>query len=433
MSQLFCFRNKTLKFKRFKAGALQLTVFIAVIIALLLAGIVLLSYTHRYFTEQSNSIVDNIRLSDAGITYALTQNGIPRDTISINIPDASENQWVKLCVSRWGLYEKVYVKTEHRKKKFQKYALIGTTYTTERPALYLQDTHKPLALVGNTLIDGKSYLPKQGVKGGNIAGNSFYRPVFVQGVVKESDTTLPALSHDYIKDLRFYIDEYMPESKNFININSNAKIINSFGNETQGFFSTNEIRLGDVTITGNIIIRSSSKIIVSPTAMLNDIILAAPEIEIQDGTKGTFQAIANKSIKIGKNCKVGYPSAFLLVNTAKLSINTENLYDNQILIGESTTIRGSICYLSEGSNNYKANIHITRNTNITGEVFCNGNIELAGKVNGTVYTRHFVVNNSGSVFVNHLYNATITSTELSEQFAGIILKGENKNIVKWMY
>lgn len=418
--------------KKLNGGALQLTVFIAVIIALLLAGIVLLSYTHRYFTEQSNLIVDNIRLSDIGITYALTQDIAPGDTISINIPDATENQLLKLYVTHWGIYENAYVETVHRNKKFQKHALIGTGYLTDRPALYLQDTQKPLALVGNTLIDGKSYLPKQGIKSGNIAGNSYYKTIFINGTVKDSDTILPALSHNYIMHLRKYINEYMPNSKNSININ-NTKIINSFGNITYGFFSNNEIRLKDVSITGNIIIRSNSKIVVSQSALLNDVILAAPEIEIQDGTTGTFQAIADEKIKIGKNCELGYPSAFVLINSGKISANPQDPFHNQILIGESTIIKGSICYFSENSSDYKTNIHISENATITGEIFCNGNLELAGNVKGSVYTKHFVVNKYGSVFVNHLYNASISTRALPEQFGGIIFKGESKNVVKWMY
>ncbi len=54
----------------------------------------------------------------------------------------------------------------------KKWPYWGQNKRDQLAALYLKDNNKPLVLVGGTRIDGKAYLPKRGVKSGNIAGYS---------------------------------------------------------------------------------------------------------------------------------------------------------------------------------------------------------------------------------------------------------------------
>src|SRR5690606_23241870 len=150
------------------SGALQFTIFISVIIALLLTGVILLISTHRYFSEQSKAIIDNIQLAETGINYLKLQPYPTPDTIALNVPEVKNEQNINVHLSQWGIYEKAYVKTIHRKKVFIKCALLGSKIKKEnRLSLYLAETNKPLMVVGNTRIDGNAALPQQGVRTGN--------------------------------------------------------------------------------------------------------------------------------------------------------------------------------------------------------------------------------------------------------------------------
>ena len=417
------------------SGALQFTIFIAVIIALLLSAAVILFYTHRFFLEQSKSSIQNIQLSDSGIMVLKGQSEITPDTLKTLIPDGDNNQSIRTHLSHWGIYEKGWVQTIHRKKEFIKCSLLGSTIPADkRPALYLKDMAKPLVVVGNTEIRGKALLPEKGVKTGSIEGHSYYGSQLIYGTTQESNSFLPKLKYNYANILKYYINEFSPEQENFISLSNGTVITNSFNTSVKGIASQQEIILDNVTVTGNIIIRSAKKITVSNTAKLTDIILAAPVIEIQDGFTGSFQGIATTTIKVGNNCRLNYPSALVLVEKEPDLNEPYDKFQNKIHISEGSVIKGTLCFLERPkANDYRVNIYVESGANIKGEIYCEGNLELKGNVTGTVYTNQFVANERGTIFVNHLYNATISSGELPEAFGGLCFEDDDKTVMKWLY
>lgn len=426
-----------LKWKhKLHSGALQFTVFISVVVALILAGVVLLAYTHRFFIEQSKAIVDNIQLANSGTEALKLQEFVSIDTTVLALPDVREQQAVKINLSHWGLFEKAYVKTTHRQKEFIKCSLLGTAITTlNRPALYLQDTYKPLAVVGTTRIEGNAYLSNQGVRPGNISGHSYYGTQLIYGNVKKSSTALPKLRYDYKQLLNYYLKDYMPAtSGNFIFLQQNARVINSFKEPVKGYFSEAPIVLQNISVTGNIIIRSAQKITIRKTALLKDIIVAAPVIVIEDGVAGNFQAIAITTIKVGKNCILNYPSALVIQNSDSQPVNPNDPLNNKIYIGDNTKIRGSVCFLGIiNESSFSVNIYISQKAIIKGEIYCEGNLELRGSVSGTVYAYQFLTNEAGTIYVNHIYDAAIISTALPESFGGILMENQTKSVMKWLY
>lgn len=424
-----------LKYK-LPSGALQFTVFISVIIALILSGVLLLSYTHRYFIEQSKAIIDNVQLADTGIIALAGGVSVSSDTISIAIPNTRQGQIVRGHLSHWGLFEKAFVKTTHRKKTFIKCCLLGTGIaSSQRPAIYLAETFNPLAVVGTTHIEGDALLPQYGIRPGNISGNSYYGTGLLFGNIKNSGAELPELKYDYQKELKFYTEKYQPANReDFISIEPYTNIAISFKSPLKGYYSEAPVMLENMTIQGNIIIRSLEKITVRRTALLKDIILAAPVVIIEDGVTGNFQAIANTTLKVGKECRLQYPSALVLTEKENASLTEQDEFYNKIVVAENSVIRGSICYLgAQGETDYKVNVFIDKSASVKGEIYCDGNLELRGNVAGTVYAYQFLTNESGTVFVNHLYDTEIISTQLPESFGGILMNGESKSIMKWLY
>jgi hypothetical protein len=422
---------------KLKSGALQFTVFISVLIALLLSGLLLYAYTFGYFKEQSKATIENIQLSDTGINYLLKQFQISSDTISIDLLK-KENQTIKVNLSNWGIFEKAFVKTQHRKKIFTKTAFLGTLFDAEEsPTLYLQETYNPLTLVGNTKIKGKVFLPSQGVKPGYIAGQSYYGSQLIYGKIEKSGVNLPKLNKDNLAQLLFYIKNYKPTNQaDFISLESNKKVVNSFKQKTKNIYSSQPITLENVKMVGNIIIKSDTLIRIKKTALLKEVLLIAPIIEIEEGTSGTFQAIASNKINVGKNCKLYYPSALALFQDNKnLNAAIENKTDNQIFIDANTQINGCVCYFQTKTftSDFNTQIVLEEKSRIKGQVYCEGSFEIKGTVSGSVYTKQFIANQAGSVFVNHIYNGTIESENISKLFGGILFEDQPKTIVKWLY
>jgi cytoskeletal protein CcmA (bactofilin family) len=422
---------------KLKSGALQFTIFVAALIALLLSGLMLYAYTFIYMKEQSKGAVENIQFSDTGIDYLLKPSGINSDTMTIDFVK-KENQTIKVHLSQWGIFEKAFTITQFRKKKFTKTALIGSRINSEEsPTLFLQETQNPLTIVGNTSIKGIAYLPSQGVKPGYISGNSYNGSQLIYGTIEKSTPILPKLGKNVIDVLVFYLKDYKPMSQeDYINLQTNLRIINSFKGKTKGAHSKGIIILENREITGNIIIKSDTLIRIRRTALLKDLILIAPIIEIEDGTTGNFQAIASKRITVGKECKLSYPSALVLFQDNKENQNTisDSKLENQIFIDSRTIIKGSVCYFqTKELADFQTQIVLEIEVRIKGQVYCYGNLELKGAVSGSVYTKQFVANQAGSIFVNHIYNGMIENENIPTIFGGIVFENEPKTVMKWLY
>jgi len=422
---------------RIKSGALQFTVFVAVLIALLLAGLILYAYTFIYMKEQSKGAVQNIQFADIGMQTLLEQKQPNTDTLQIDLLK-KENQSIKIHLSQWGIFQKGITITQFRKKKFTKAAIIGSLINADlSPTLFLQETNNALTVVGTTSIRGIAYLPKQGVNSGYIAGNSYYGSQFIYGQIKKSTGELPKPEKTVRDATENYLKTYkIDNQEDYINLNSKSRIINSFKSRTKGYYSPNPIVLENITLVGNIIIKSETLIKIKKTASLTDIILIAPTIEIEDETKGNFQALASKRITLGKKCNLSYPSAlFLFQDNKNTASETYSIpFDNQIFIGIGSVIKGSVCYLqTKNTTDFRTQIILEKEARIKGQVYCNGNLEIKGTVSGSVYTKQFIANQSGSIFMNHIYNAVIENETVPTIYGGLILEQEPKAILKWLY
>ncbi len=421
---------------KIKAGALQLTMFIVVVIALLLAAFIILIHTHKRFSIQTDFVIETINNANKGVNYVLENKTPLNDSVNINLQD--ENfKTVTVHRDFWGFFEKVISISKIKTNTIKKVGLIGAVQPkTNRTALYIEDQNKPFVVVGNTKIQGVAYLPKQGVRTGNISGHSYYGNQLIYGPTKTSvhfpELTKETINH--IETIQKGINHF--ESNQFLDLKNNMMHQNSFFNPLQVVYSNTDISLSQVTLTGHILVQSKTKISVDASCVLKDVILIAPIIEIKNNTKGVFQAIATKQITVGKSCSLEYPSALVLNEDLKIKgvINNTNSNNETIFIKiqKGTNIKGVVVYLGD-TKNYKAQVFIDEKSAVTGEVYCNKNFELLGAVYGAVFTSNFVASQSGSSYQNHLYNGTILIDELPQEYVGLNFNNSKKGVMKWLY
>ena len=412
---------------KLKAGSLQLVTFVIVVIALLLGSFILLVHTQKQYRVKTYLLKDTIQNTDKAISYALKQNTLGIDSVELLLDKSAT---IKFKTQPWGTYQKVGAVSQLKNFKYKKTALIGAKQPTDIIALYLKDNNKSLVLVGDTKIKGNAYLPEQGVKSGNISGLSFNANRFIDGNVNLSKQ-FPKLNfqtRNYIQNIQSIYDSNI-SLENF-KITSGTSISNSFENETLVSIRSNGIYLNDVSLIGNLVIQSYSKIVVSNTAKLKDIILIAPKIEIENGTTGTFQAFATDHILVGNNCNLQYPSALVLTKPFREKFEEEH----KIHIDSNSKLQGNIILLGrKDAKNYNPQILISAGTTVEGEVYCEQTLELKGKVYGSIYTDSFITIANGSYYQNHLLNAEINSTELEDEYIGLPIVNTNKGVAKWLY
>ncbi|MDB9954031.1 hypothetical protein OAD49_00530 [Flavobacteriaceae bacterium] len=422
-------------FLKLKSGALQLTLFISIIIAVLLMGFIMLVHSHKRFQVQADFILETTDNAQKGIEYALLHSIRLKDTVAIPLEEPS---FKTLNIHRdyWGIFERVTSKSKIKTNHFQKIALIGAKSKDQnRTALYLQDTRKPLVVVGNTKIEGVVFLPKQGVKAGTISGHSYTGSQLLYGSTQQS-STLPTLATDIldqIEGLEYQVSEI--SNAQFITIES-GRYSNSFFKPVQIHLSNSDIVLNEVQLTGHMIVQSKTKITVLASAVLKDVILIAPEIEIQNNVISSFQAFASKRMQVGNSVQLHYPSALILnKNQVRSQPNTTGIKEKpSIQIGKSSVVKGVVVYLgNDPPNNYKTQIELQETSVLVGELYCNQNTELKGTVYGTVFAKNFIANQFGSIYQNHIYNGKINVHQLPKEYVGLLFKNSKKEVLKWLY
>jgi len=422
-----------MKFYKLKAGALQLTLFICVVVALLLLAFIIMVQSHERFKVQTDFVVETVNNANNGINYSLMHSLKSNDTIVINLQD-EDYKSLKVHKGYWGIYQKIIASSKIKNYSFQKAAFVGAKQQEiERVALYVEDKNKPLVVVGNTRIKGLAYLPQRGVKSGNISGHSYYGEQLIYGTTKTSDE-LPKLSKELLEKLDVIPKTYQVlEQNQFLDINNENSVNVSFYRPSQILFCHGEIDLSLISLTGNIIVQSQTKIIVQETSKLKDVILIAPEVEIMDNVKGSFQVFASKSIVVGVNCSLTYPSA-LVLNAKENDLQPPLEQKPLIRFGKNSTMKGMLVFFGKGNPNYHMpQIIIEDGATVVGEVYCNSNLELKGNIKGSVFTSNFVANQSGSIYQNHIYNGTITIEGLPREYIGLEFEDSNEEVMKWLY
>jgi len=415
---------------KLKAGALQYTIFISVVIALLVFAFISLTYVQGKLRTKSSFFQEVIYSVNQSFDY-LAENRIPYNEQTSLLLTSDSNSEIIVHKKHWGTFDVATITSKKGKETFTKIALLGS-FQQQKTGLYLQDAKQPLVVVGKTMIEGKVYLPEQGVKRGTIAGHSYMGNHLIYGSIDQSNNKLPEIVNtNYLKT---FTDEIVSnEDYIFFELDENLKVVNSFSAPTKVMSYNEPIDLRFVELTGNIVIYSDVKIKVYPSAKLKDVVLIAPQIEIIDKVKGNFQGFATNKITVGSNCKFAYPTALLLVEKKKATTQNNNEETNQIIISKNAEIKGIIGYVTnDTTDNYKSQIIIEENTVITGEVYCNQNIELKGTVNGSVYTKGFIANQFGSVYKNHIYNGTILGNDLPQQYCGLPFVNSQLKVAKWL-
>ncbi len=396
----------SLPYTKLKAGALQYTLFVAIIIAIIMLALIQMSYYSASFSKRVQFI--------SNLHYELNNK---LNSYLNNLPGLAKTKDIKIKKSHWGNFELITGIISAKNYTFKKPALIGGyTKQTDRIALYLVDTHSPLVMAGQAQIIGNVFLPGQGLKRGSVGGESFLGDSLMEGNRKKSFTVFPDIIHPPEYPTNF-------EKMGIQHLASDSLSV-SFLEKTQWFYSKDTIYLNNLTLTGNIIIESGKAIIVDHQTNFNDIILIAPDITLFANTSLQGQLIATSSIRIGNNCNLRYPSA--------LYLNADN-EKSRISIAKSTHITGAIIY-NTGllRNDYNPAVLIEKGVTVNGEVFSKKNIELYGEIDGSVYTKKFVVH-SGSVYDNHLYNGIIDVKKLYKYYTGLITDKSQKRIIKWLY
>lgn len=410
--------------KSFKAGALYYAIFVSFFIVLITGFMVLQRWYQHYYIiyEQQRERLER-NLKSAILEVTLSPALLPADETKTLDLYGDSIDMVGMSKKWWGGYQIIRAEASWRVIKKTRIELVGTeTLPGDVIALYLADDGKYLSLAGSTQIKGNCFLPKLGVRKAYIEGTGFTGNKLIDGEVKDSKESLPVPDSAFIIKNRLANQERIAEYDSIIDIAFLIKtgtISNSFYNKTVKFNTSSWLTLDNKNLKGNIKIVSQKGITIKNTTKVQDVILYAPKIVVDDKFTGSLQCFVTDTLLVGKGCLLKYPSLMVL--------NETNIDRPTIKINENTTLLGDIVLLAKTDKlNVLPECILNKNVVLNGSVYCNGKVYLQGFVKGQLFCKGFILRTESSVYENHLMNSKINSALLSAYYAGAMYHSTSK-------
>ncbi|MBS1520716.1 MAG: hypothetical protein JST50_06965 [Bacteroidetes bacterium] len=413
-----------------KASALYIVIIIALVIGVICSALIAVAYFYRAEYQKKfryEKLSSNLH---SGINLLLTSSDsayLKKSKIDLF---GTHTDSVVLQRKLWGIYGigvvQAFVQQDTLYKTF---SIANAIDSTKWAVIYIADDNRPLSVSGKTRIEGNAYLPKAGIQTAYVDGKAFEGDKrLVIGKKLLSDKKLPALDSVRFNVLNGYFlikGDKLPATdslnQSFI---KPTKILD---------FADQPYTLSKISLKGNILLHSDTTITLDSTVKLDNILIFAKAIVVQEGFKGTCQLFASDSISVGKNCHLNYPSCLGIIRskTAKLSGQA------QIAIGVRTTITGTLFTWEKTPGKLNPVIRLGKRDTVTGQIYSQDAVSFKDScvVHGSIFSKRFLYQNSFTLYENYLIGLQLSSTTLSPYYlsnALLPVSSKKKKLLQWL-
>jgi hypothetical protein len=306
-----------------------------------------------------------------------------------------ENNLSKIYINRylWGLYEIATI--SNHDKTISETRMIGLKPEQPPYTFYYSGNNAPVYLAGNTTIEGNIKIPMYGYKYTQMQSRFFSGREIEPGKTSTSEKELPAPG----KEIKVYLDSLF-KLKHTIEESSGFpdSLINKFSNTKTLIISTQKGVLRNTLLKGNIILLAK-ELDIEKSAQLEDIVIIADKIVVEDGFKGVVQLLAKDTVLLKKNITLQYPSGVYIYHENK---------KRHVSLGDSCIVEGYVIVDGDGEVNVtNANYSQAVNSTVKGLVFVNGIALFRGTVNGSVILKEAVYYSREGYYDNTIVDVTI--------------------------
>lgn len=418
---------------KLNGGSLFYALAVSILIGMLTGSVILAEYYHRCLLHNNLIREEVIRNAESGIIYFCTSEDMDvSETVDVDLFNRGKDS-VLLQRKSWGVYD-VCISTAHTGSIIaERIAMIGTYSAKENDfSLWLADMDRPVFVTGTTQINGKCYLPKAGIERAYIEGKSYSGRNLVYGTIELSERFIPHYVGERMNELEQLFTISSLESDTLVEWSSVAhgdEIVRSFSEKRLVISSDSPIHLSGQHLSGQIVLCSATSIIVDKTCTLQNIIITAPRIVIENSVEGYFQAFARDSLIVRSDVQLGYPTALGIVPVSGA------IEQAALFVDRNTYIGGEI-FLATDATDYKhqGSVIIQPESTIEGSVYCAGSVDLKGEVLGSVSCQKFILKTNSATYENHLMDAVIDCSQRSEFWLGSLLfnKSETTHVIQWL-
>lgn len=412
--------------QQLNASSLLLAIFISFIIGTLSCLLILRVYYYQHNRNLTNAVEKRYSTLESAISLALSDASLAPFNFSDNL-FANDNIVTTISSRNWGIYRATTIKIADNHtvvtKNFLSGVQPGGIFTA---CLYLADHNKPLRLVGNALLKGDVYLPKNGITPGYIDGETYTGELF-DGIQKTStDGPASFINKEMMSSILSLLDSTVKEKP----AAGGDSVTQSFTDEVRYISYQKKLQL-EGYYKGQLIIHSNEMIEVTSNCSLENVIISAPYIKIDEGFTGQLQLFATDSISIEKNCHLRYPSAVMLIKKEnKISMPAV------LRIQENCIIDGTIItYVADPKDEIRSLAWLGENFTLNGILLIDGFVSLNGTIRGTLVADNIIIRKNSMIYDNYIMNTTINRAALSSHFlapAIFISPNPQNDILQWL-
>jgi len=410
--------------KSIKGGVLPMVVGISLVIISISASLLLAGY---YSKLQNIGIENKLKIqrnlvSGINLFIGLKEEINYQEEISIDL-FARQTDSIKLIKRAWGCFDVGIITSYSDISSDSMAIMVGVKNEgVNKSTLYLVDNRRPLSLAGETVIKGDVYLPSTGVKAAYINRAGYKGKHLVQGNIFKSETKMPSLKFETVRRLyKLFENPFSPDRIEISELPDS--LFRSFLADHTLVIYCDDSLVIEESVKGNVIIKSDKVIYLKKNAIIQDVLVMAPVIIIEEGFIGSGQFICNEYITIGKNSILEYPSCIVVL---------DNNIPAVIEIGKSVFVDGFLFMLGNDRNSENKKLHLKDSSIFTGIAHINGFVDLKGMINGHLSCQKFLISTESGMYENHLYNVTMKN-KLNDMFISpVLFEAKNSAIIKYL-
>jgi len=392
--------------QKLKAGSIFYALIVMILVGIISTAMITLTFSNKFLEERDNLKERLLRNVNSGIQLLMAEEEAHLEPFVVDLFGENLDS-VRLEKKEWGLFSvalsRAFHQTSREQLVFDQAIQLGAIPKPRgQAAIYLEDNDKPLIITGDTYIEGKAYLPKAGIKKGSMKGVGYTGNTLINGTIEISEQALPAVSKQKIKYLLNQFDQFGNQA-------IEDALQQSFHQETL-LIKEEVLILEDQILKGNIILASDSLVYIGKNVVLEDVLIFAPYILIEDGFRGNVQAFATRLLDVGEEVKLLYPSVLGLIKDEDLP------KEPKLIIGAGSAVTGLVFVRNEFFNKKYPSLEIQEGAVVEGQVFAECSVELQGDIYGNISCKSFFLRYGSSSYRNHLLDVEINASKRSEDY-----------------
>lgn len=341
----------------------------------------------RYYLESGITLYCN----DSTLMQSLNDKG------GYQLFQDDSSSYVTFSTGNWGLYEYITVTSGNKNTHITK--LLGKAYENDiRACFWLNQKNRALSLLGHARLEGEIYVPLSGINYIQSGTDHYQGEMTADSLIHLSNENLPSTDTLRLGQIDSLVnaspDSYPPLPGNIPYAGFNGSTLH---------YSIRGLT-GGLCARGRIVLHGE-RVRLDASARLNDVILVASSVVIEEGFRGTLQIFAKDTVLLNDKVRLEYPSGIML---------TGNSRDTFLKLGNNSEVNGYAIVpgkTEERFTSFYANYIQPDSATLNGLLYVAGNAVITGRIRGAAYLADCWYRSNEAFYACALYDAHISRSD----------------------